>query len=123
MLEMSGLEARRDASLVELSSGLRRRLVLARALISDPSVVILDEPTRGLDRESRGRYLETLSDMKSNGTTLLLATHELEEAEILCDRAGVMVQGKILEIGAAADVVRTAKGRNLLPKSEGAAAC
>jgi lipooligosaccharide transport system ATP-binding protein len=123
MLEFAGLANHCDGGVGELSSGLRRRLVLARALINDPSIVILDEPTRGLDTESRDRYMETLSGMKGDGTTLLLATHELDEARVLCDRAAVMVKGKIVEIGEAADVVRLAKGRNLLANSEGAAAC
>jgi lipooligosaccharide transport system ATP-binding protein len=123
MLGRAGLQDHSDAAVAELSSGLRRRLVLMRALINDPRVVILDEPTRGLDLESRGQYLESLLDMKRSGVTLLLATHELEEAETLCDRAGLMVQGKILHSGEAGDMVRLAKGSNLLPKGKEAAAC
>jgi ABC-type multidrug transport system ATPase subunit len=86
LLDSMGLSDHADAALGHLSTGLRRRLVLARALLNNPAIVVLDEPTRGLDRESRRRYVDVLQEMKKRGVTLMLATHELTEAEALCDR-------------------------------------
>lgn len=110
-LERMGLDGRGDSAVAALSAGLRRRLVLARALLNDPCVVVLDEPTRGLDRESREQYLEALLGMKGRGVTLLLATHDMEEAEALCDRAALMEAGTVREVGPAAEVVRAAGRR------------
>jgi lipooligosaccharide transport system ATP-binding protein len=100
-----GLEEHADEAVAHLSTGLRRRLVLARTLLNDPSVVILDEPTRGLDRGSRGRYLELLGEMKKGGTTLVLATHERREAEALCDLVAVVEKGRIAATGTAAEIL------------------
>ena len=93
-----------------LSTGLRRRLVLARALLNDPSIVILDEPTRGLDKESRGRYIEKLQQLKAAGATLILATHDLEKAGALCDRAVLMDGGRIRALGSLSEVVAAGAG-------------
>jgi ABC-type multidrug transport system ATPase subunit len=94
-LRETGLEGHAAEPVSHLSTGLRRRLVLARALLNDPAIVILDEPTRGLDRESRARYLGLLQRLKARGATLLLATHDLSEAEALCDRAALVESGRI----------------------------
>ncbi len=120
-LERMGLGDRARAGLGELSSGLRRRVVLARALLGRPSVVVLDEPTRGLDQESRWQYLAELGALKASGVTLVLATHELDEAEALCDRAAVMVAGRLQEVGRAAEVFRSARAG--LVAVPGRAAC
>lgn len=122
-LEQAGLTPYRDAAIGNLSSGLRRRLVLARALLSKPHVVILDEPTRGLDRSSREQFLERLIQMKRGGTTLLLATHEWEEAGVLCDHAAIMEAGSVVDQGPAGDVLDRARDRNLLVPAQGGAVC
>ena len=93
-----------------LSTGLRRRLVLARALLNDPSIIILDEPTRGLDRESRARYIEKLQQLKAAGATLILATHDLEKAGALCDRAALMDGGRIRALGTLREVLEAGAG-------------
>jgi lipooligosaccharide transport system ATP-binding protein len=94
LLDSMGLGDHADADLGHLSTGLRRRLVLARALLNNPAIVVLDEPTRGLDRESRRRSVDVLQEMKKRGVTLMLATHELTEAEALCDRVALMEDGR-----------------------------
>jgi lipooligosaccharide transport system ATP-binding protein len=99
LLAELGLQGYDGKPVSHLSGGLRRRLVLARALLSDPAIIILDEPTRGLDRASRARYIEKLRALKAAGTTLILATHDLEKAGALCDRAAFMDAGRIRAIG------------------------
>ena len=100
-----GLEDYAGAPISQLSTGMRRRLVLARALLNDPRIVILDEPTRGLDRQSRRQHLDTLAGLKGRGATLVLATHDLAEAEALCDRAAIMERGRILREGPPAEIL------------------
>jgi lipooligosaccharide transport system ATP-binding protein len=80
----------------DLSGGMKRRLLLARALINKPELLILDEPTTGLDPHSRHAVWEKLNQLKSNGMTLILTTHYMEEAEKLCDRVAIMDSGKIV---------------------------
>jgi lipooligosaccharide transport system ATP-binding protein len=80
----------------KLSGGMRRRLLLARALINRPEVLVLDEPTTGLDPHSRRAVWDKLSALKAEGTTLLLTTHYMEEAERVCDRVAIMDAGKIV---------------------------
>ncbi len=90
----------RTRQLVEnLSEGMKRRLMIARALIHQPRVLFLDEPTVGLDVQSRRRLWEMVRQMKLNGTTVFLTTHYIEEAEALSDRVGVMHQGKLIALG------------------------
>ncbi|MDF1555674.1 MAG: ABC transporter ATP-binding protein [Deferrisomatales bacterium] len=118
MLELAELTEQAGCRVFELSTGMRRRLVLVRALLNQPRVLLLDEPTRGLDLESRNRYLNTLRELKQEGVTLLMATHELAEAEALCDRGAILEGGRVVRIGSGADVVGVAKGRSLLPAEE-----
>jgi lipooligosaccharide transport system ATP-binding protein len=106
LLGETGLEGHADEPVAHLSTGLRRRLVLARALLTGPAIVILDEPTRGLDRESRRQCLATLSSLKERGATLILATHDLAEAEALCDRAAVLEGGRIRAEGSLWEILR-----------------
>ncbi len=82
----------------DLSGGMKRRLLLARALVNDPEILLLDEPTTGLDPHSRRAVWEKLNHLKFKGTTLLLTTHYMEEAERLCDRVAFMDAGKIVAI-------------------------
>jgi len=88
-----------DRPIEDLSGGLKKRLLMARALINRPKVLILDEPTTGLDPQSRRQIWEEVREMKNNGLTTLLTTHYIEEAELLCDRLVIIDAGKIVEQG------------------------
>ena len=88
-----------DRPIEDLSGGLKKRLLMARALINRPKVLILDEPTTGLDPQSRRQIWEEVREMKNNGLTTLLTTHYIEEAELLCDRLVIIDAGKIVEHG------------------------
>lgn len=118
LLESMELDAYADRMIGQLSSGLRRRLVLARALLGAPSILVLDEPTRGLDRESRQVYLEKLQQLKGEGMTLVVATHMAEELEAVCDRAAIMEQGRLIENGSFSEICKVASSHNI-PMSEG----
>ena len=89
-----------------LSGGMKRRILLARALINDPELLVLDEPTTGLDPHSRRSVWEKLSHLKAKGTTLLITTHYMEEAERLCDRVAIMDSGRIITIDSPSNLVR-----------------
>jgi lipooligosaccharide transport system ATP-binding protein len=98
LLEYVGLSDKADVAIRDLSGGMKRSLLLARALINSPEILILDEPTTGLDPHSRNGVWNKLRDLKANGTTLLLTTHYMEEAERLCDRVAIMDCGAIVAI-------------------------
>ncbi len=99
LLEFAGLASRADARIQTLSGGMKRRLTLARALINDPELVFLDEPTTGLDPQARHVIWERLRNLLKQGKTLLLTTHFMEEAERLCSRIAIMDHGKIIAEG------------------------
>jgi len=103
---------------VELSGGLMRRLMLARALINDPRLLILDEPTTGLDPQSRHQIWNRLEELRAGGLTILLTTHYMEEASRLCDRLIIMDHGRILVEGKPADLIRRHAGRDVIEVSE-----
>lgn len=96
LLEFVGLQEKAQVYIRELSGGMKRRLILARALINNPELLILDEPTTGLDPHSRRAVWDKLNLLKSKNTTLLLTTHYMEEAEHLCDRVAIMDTGRII---------------------------
>jgi lipooligosaccharide transport system ATP-binding protein len=96
VLEFFGLRDRSRSNVYELSGGMKRRLAIAR---SSPSVIVMDEPSTGLDPQSRNRVWEELAVLKDAGVTVLLSTHYMEEATILCDRLSIMDHGKILDEG------------------------
>jgi lipooligosaccharide transport system ATP-binding protein len=106
LLEFVQLTERRDAQVDPLSGGMKRRVVIARALINDPELVLLDEPTTGLDPQARHVLWERLFRLKQRGITLLLTTHYMDEAEQLCDRLVVMDQGRIVAEGAPQALIR-----------------
>ncbi|MFF3554695.1 ABC transporter ATP-binding protein [Streptomyces tsukubensis] len=116
-LELVGLAARAKVRVSQLSGGERRRLDLALALIGRPEVLFLDEPTTGLDAEGRRDTWDLVRALRDTGTTVLLTTHYLEEAETLADRLAIMHQGVIVTTGSPADVTaeRPARIRFLLP--------
>lgn len=114
LLQFTALEGREHANVMELSGGLKRRLVLARALLNEPQLLILDEPTSGLDPQSRHQLWSRLDDLKSRGLTTLLTTHYMDEAQRLCDRLIIMDQGKILIEGAPLDLIRDHVGKSVI---------
>ncbi len=99
LLEFAGLAGKADAKLHTLSGGMKRRLTLARALVNDPEVVFMDEPTTGLDPQARHLIWERLRRLLAEGKTLVLTTHFMEEAERLCTRLLVMDRGKVITQG------------------------
>ncbi|WP_425336185.1 nodulation factor ABC transporter ATP-binding protein NodI [Sinorhizobium numidicum] len=99
LLEFARLESKADARVVDLSGGMKRRLTLARALINDPQLLILDEPTTGLDPHARHLIWERLRSLLARGKTILLTTHIMEEAERLCDRLCVLEEGRKIAEG------------------------
>ncbi len=114
LLHFIALDHRRDHPVNSLSGGMMRRLVLARALINEPELLILDEPTTGLDPQSRHQVWEKLDQLKSDGLSILLTTHNMDEASHLCDRLIIMDHGKILVVGKPAELVREYAGRDVL---------
>ena len=101
------LEERKRAQTRELSGGQRQRLSIALALVNDPEVVFLDEPTTGLDPAARRSLWDLITGLKAQGKTVLLTTHYLEEAEVLCDRLAIMDHGKVIAMGTVDDLVNT----------------
>jgi lipooligosaccharide transport system ATP-binding protein len=99
LLEFFALTGKREAKVVSLSGGLARRLQLARALMAEPDLLILDEPTTGLDPQSRHQVWGRLAELKKRGLTMLLTTHYMDEAESLCDRLLIMDHGRIIAQG------------------------
>ncbi|HEX9948919.1 MAG TPA: ATP-binding cassette domain-containing protein, partial [Thermodesulfobacteriota bacterium] len=96
LMQLFALEKKRKAKVVELSGGLARRLMVARSLINEPELLILDEPTTGLDPQSRHLLWEKLMALRKSGVTLFLTTHYMEEASQLCDRLMILDRGKII---------------------------
>jgi len=108
------LEAKAQSRIKELSGGMKRRLVIARALLNEPELLILDEPTTGLDPQVRHLIWAKLRELKSQGVTILLTTHYMEEAQELCDRLLVMDKGKVLDSGKPDDLVKKSLPRFVL---------
>jgi lipooligosaccharide transport system ATP-binding protein len=118
LLKFIALENRKDTSIAELSGGLMRRVVLARALINEPDLLILDEPTTGLDPQSRHQIWERLEGLRARGISILLTTHYMEEASRLCDRLIIVDHGKILVEGTPQDLIRDHAGRDIIEIGE-----
>lgn len=98
LLKTFGIEDKKNTGMMALSGGFKRRLTIARALINKPKILILDEPTAGVDVELRHYLWDLLKKLNEEGTTILLTTHYIEEAERLCDRISILNKGKIIEI-------------------------
>jgi lipooligosaccharide transport system ATP-binding protein len=105
LLEFIALEEKRDREIRELSGGMKRRLMIARAMLHDPRMLILDEPTTGLDPQARHLVWEKLRELKRSGVTLLLTTHYMEEASQLCDSLVIMHLGQVLVEGPPREVI------------------
>ncbi len=114
LLEFVALTDRAKNKVEMLSGGMRRRLMVARALVPQPELLILDEPTTGLDPQARQLTWEKLRQLKRTGVTQILTTHYMEEAAALCDRIVIMDQGRIVAEGAPAELVRTHVGREVV---------
>jgi lipooligosaccharide transport system ATP-binding protein len=110
-LALARLENRRRDAVDGLSGGMRRRLLLARGLIHEPQLVLLDEPTVGLDPQIRTELWSLIDALRSRGTTILMSTHYIEEAERLADEVAVMTHGKVISRGKPADLVAQHAGR------------
>ncbi len=105
LIDALELGERRNARSAELSGGQRQRLAVALALVNDPELVFLDEPTTGLDPAARRSLWDLVRGLRSEGRSVLLTTHYMEEAEILCDRLAIMDHGRILELGTVDELV------------------
>ncbi|HOT94695.1 MAG TPA: ABC transporter ATP-binding protein [Methanoregulaceae archaeon] len=111
LIDFFSLREKRDTPIEYLSGGMKRRLTIARALINRPRLVILDEPTTGLDPQARSLIWERLRALRDRGSTVLLSTHYLEEAERFCDRLVIMDRGKILVEGRPDEIVSARMNR------------
>jgi lipooligosaccharide transport system ATP-binding protein len=105
LLQFAGLEARAAARIQTLSGGMKRRLALARALVNDPDLIFLDEPTTGLDPQARHLIWERLKRLLAEGKTILLTTHFMDEAERLCHRLAVMDHGRLIAQGSPPELI------------------
>ena len=114
LLEFAQLEEKRKTKVEALSGGMKRRLTIARSLISEPEILMLDEPTTGLDPQARHILWDRLFRLKELGVTLLITTHYMDEAEQLCDRLIVMDKGKIMAEASPADLIRQYSTKEVL---------
>ena len=114
LLEFAQLEEKRDAKVESLSGGMKRRLTIARALVSEPEILMLDEPTTGLDPQARHILWDRLFRLKEKGVTLVITTHFMDEAEQLCERLIVIDRGKIMAEGSPADLIKRYSSKEVL---------
>jgi len=114
LLDFAQLADRATSKVDDLSGGMKRRLTIARALINEPRILLLDEPTTGLDPQARHILWDRLFRLKEQGTTLVLTTHYMDEAEQLCDRLVVIDQGRIMAQGSPAQLIREHSSREVL---------
>ena len=114
LLAFAQLEEKRDVKVDALSGGMKRRLTIARALISEPDILMLDEPTTGLDPQARHILWDRLFRLKEDGVTLIITTHFMDEAEQLCDRLVVMDKGKIMAEGSPTQLIKKYSTKEVL---------
>lgn len=123
LLEMVGLKFKENALVKDLSGGQKQRFSIIAALVNDPEIVFLDEPTTGLDPIARRRLWDIIVNIKKQGKTIVLTTHYMEEAEVLCDRVAIMDKGKILKSGETHTLIEGTKNPYkisfVLPKEDG----
>jgi len=114
LLEFAQLEEKKDTKVQTLSGGMKRRLTIARSLVSEPDILMLDEPTTGLDPQARHILWDRLFRLKEQGVTLLITTHYMDEAEQLCDRLIVMDKGKIMAENSPAQLIKDYSTKEVL---------
>ena len=108
------LEEKRDAWFTKLSGGQKQRLAVACALVGDPELLFLDEPTTGLDPQSRRQLWDIVNGLRAEGRTVLLTTHYMDEAERLCDRVGIVDHGKMIALGTPAELIASLGGEQVI---------
>ena len=118
-LDFAGLQSRRRHRVKTYSGGMKRRLNLAAALIHDPSILVLDEPTVGVDTQSRNAILESILELREQGRTILYTTHYMEEAQRLCTRVGIIDHGKLLALDSVAELIQTHGGKAVIVVEKG----
>ncbi len=114
LLDFAQLQEKRDSKTEALSGGMKRRLTIARGLMNEPEIFLLDEPTTGLDPQARHILWDRLFRLKEQGVTLVITTHYMDEAEQLCDRIIVMDNGKIMAEGSPADLIKNYSSKEVL---------
>ncbi len=114
LLKFFVLEEKTDASVYELSGGMKRRLIIARALINKPRILLLDEPTTGLDPQGRHIVWDEIRSLRKQGVTIILTTHYMDEAEALCDRIFVVDNGKVIQTGVPRELIKQYAGEDVL---------
>lgn len=114
LLDFAQLQDKRDAKVEALSGGMKRRLTIARALVSEPDILMLDEPTTGLDPQARHILWDRLFRLKETGVTLVITTHFMDEAEQLCDRLVVMDKGRIMAEGSPLELIKQYSTKEVL---------
>jgi lipooligosaccharide transport system ATP-binding protein len=114
LLRFVQLEEKRNVIIDQLSAGMKRRLILARALINEPQILILDEPTTGLDPQGRHLIWDKIRSLQKQGVTIVLTTHYMEEAAQLCDRTLIIDNGKVIEEGRPSDLIKKHIGEEVL---------
>ena len=114
LLKFAQLEDKRAAKVDDLSGGMKRRLTIARGLVNEPEILLLDEPTTGLDPQARHILWDRLFRLKEQGVTLVLTTHYMDEAEQLCDRIIVMDKGQIMAEGSPAELIKKYSSKEVL---------
>jgi lipooligosaccharide transport system ATP-binding protein len=113
-LKFFQLEEKQNVLISELSTGMKRRLILGRALINEPKILLLDEPTTGLDPQARHLVWDEVRSLRKRGVTIILTTHYMDEAAVLCDRILLMDNGKIIEQGKPSELIKKHVGADVL---------
>jgi ABC-2 type transport system ATP-binding protein len=122
VMSLVQLDEKRDARIAALSGGQKQRLALACALVGDPELLFLDEPTTGLDPQARRQLWDLIEEFKRTGRTIVLTTHYMEEAERLCDRVAIMDRGRILALGTPVQLIASIGVNHLIELSTGSGA-
>jgi ABC-2 type transport system ATP-binding protein len=113
-VRIAQLEEKRHARVVTLSGGQKQRLAMATALVGDPELLFLDEPTTGLDPQARRHLWDLVDELKRSGRTIILTTHYMEEAERLCDRVAIMDRGRVIALGTPRELIATVGGDDIV---------
>src|SRR6185503_8685191 len=114
VIRLVQLDEKRDGRVGKLSGGQKQRLAIACAIVGDPDLLFLDEPTTGLDPQSRRQIWDLVEEFKSTGRTILLTTHYMDEAERLCDRVAIVDHGKIIALGTPRDLIASLGGEQVV---------